>query len=173
MAAFEYLNEFEYKDTDFWVQDLNDRISRTGALTCYCKDAVENKGLDTSVLKNFCKGPSCKIFKKVRICKERYERIGSFQVGYFAAKSFGALITLANFCTRLIMIALTKLIRCSSVSREARFIRNSVFVMSFFNTGLLYMFASISTRTSRLPFIKNTLEGVYPDFNAYWYEDIG
>ena len=94
-------------------------------------------------------------------------------MGYFAAKSFGALITLANFITRLIMIALTKLIRCSSVSREARFIRNSVFVMSFFNTGLLYMFASISTRTSKLPIIKNTLEGVYPDFNAYWFEDIG
>ena len=45
--------------------------------------------------------------------------------------------------------------------------------MSFFNTGLLYMFASISTRYSTSPFIKNTLEGVYPDFNAYWYEDIG
>ena len=68
---------------------------------------------------------------------------------------------------------MTKCIRCASVSREARFIRNSVFFMSFFNTGLLYMFASISTRYATSPFIKNTLEGVYPDFNAYWYEDIG
>ena len=93
--------------------------------------------------------------------------------GAFAVKAFGLAITLANFLTRVMMIALTKCIRCASVSRETRFIRNSVFIMSFFNTGLLYVFASVSTRTSKFDFVKNTLEGVYPDFNANWYEDIG
>ena len=45
--------------------------------------------------------------------------------------------------------------------------------MSFFNTGLLYVFASVSTRNSKYSFVRQTLEGVYPDFNANWYEDIG
>ena len=111
---------------------------------------------------------------KLPICEELWrERIGSYGGGFVLVKSFGAAITLANFLTRLVMIALTKCIRCASVSREARFIRDSVFIMSFFNTGLLYVFASVSTRISRFAFVRETLEGVYPDFNAHWYQDIG
>ena len=111
--------------------------------------------------------------EELAICHEHYETIGSFQWGYVAVKSFGLIITLANFVTRQIMIALAHMIRCASVSREARFIRNSVFVMSFFNTGLLYVFASISTRESGIYAVESTLEGVYPDFTSSWYDDIG
>ena len=52
------------------------------------------------------------------ICGDYYDIIGSYQVGYILVKSFGLIITLANFTTRLIMIALARMIRCASVSRE-------------------------------------------------------
>jgi hypothetical protein len=48
----------------------------------------------------------------------------------------------------------------------------SIYIYTFFNTGVILLFvnANITESGLPLPFFR---DGKYPDFNGYWYKDVG
>ena len=51
----------------------------------------------------------------------------------------------------------------------------SVFLMQFFNTGLLFVFAPWDSRgaINVIPYWNELFNGIYPDLNSNWFSDVG
>ena len=49
----------------------------------------------------------------------------------------------------------------------------SIFSMNLFNYGFVYLFAPWDSRESNIPIIQRFFGGIYPDLNAFWFNDVG
>jgi hypothetical protein len=83
------------------------------------------------------------------------------------------LITVINFATRTIFINMADLVGFKTESEKADFIKNTIFLSSFFNSAISMLLASWSGREISIPLLGSFFEGVYSDFNSDWFPDVG
>jgi hypothetical protein len=83
------------------------------------------------------------------------------------------MIVVMNFLVRLLFMAIAEVIGFNDNSEKASFITFSVFYTSFFQTGLLCLIASMDSREYNLWKFNGLFSGIYTDFNAQWFSDIG
>lgn len=94
--------------------------------------------------------------------------------GYIIEQSFNYLVVGASFVVRTFFIWIADRIHFISRSNETRFVMVSVFMITYLNYGLIYLFASYDIRGDKtIPFVENVFDGLYPDFNALWFNDVG
>ena len=75
---------------------------------------------------------------------------------------------------RTFFIWIAEKIRFFSITNETRFVMLSVFYITFLNYGVIYLFASWDNREATPnSFWDNMFNGLYEDFNALWFNDIG
>lgn len=133
-----------------------------GVLSCFCKQqhvGWANKTVEIA----------SKIFEPAPICREYVEdQIAS--LGWTQAA--GQAIVVINYVLRLFIIKLIIYIGKDTESEQTRLITNGVFIVQFFNTGILLLLvnANLSEQNSLLGIFVN---GQLKDFNAEWFSDIG
>ena len=157
--------------------DINNAISRNGALFCFCEEAITNKGdaydqvyeLPYSTT-NIHDIDSYEYYQ-APICELYYSYMTSW--GYVLEMVFSYSIVVASFVIREFFIWIASKIHFKSLSSETMAIMLSVFFITYINYGLIQLFASIDMRHAKIPFITTIFNGLYPDFNALWYNDIG
>ena len=106
-----------------------------------------------------------------RICKVYYQYMTG--IGYILQSTFSYLIVGASFAIRYLIIFLSEKIRFFSFTEETQFALTSVFWITFLNYGIIYLVAAWDCRNSHIPFVTKLFDGLYPDFNALWFNDIG
>lgn len=74
---------------------------------------------------------------------------------------------------RLLFMWMATYIGYYNQSELIKFIKNSVFYIQFFNTGLLLLLASWDSREVNSGFTNTFFNGLYTDYNSYWFQDIG
>jgi len=89
------------------------------------------------------------------------------------ATGYAQIISMTNFFIRFVWMYMAQWIGFTSVTLEIEFIKNSVFYLYFLNSGLLYILAPWDSRELDLPIIRSLFQGVYTDYNANWFQDIG
>ena len=70
-------------------------------------------------------------------------------------------------------ISLAHKVRFFSLTKETKFVMLSVFWITFINYGVIYLASSWDNRYSNSRFWDKLFSGLYPDFNALWFNDIG
>ena len=106
------------------------------------------------------------------ICRVYYQLMTG--PGYIIEQSFNYLIVVASFIVRTFFIWIAEKVRFVSRTNETRFVMMSVFMITYLNYGLIYFFASYDIRgDSHIPLASSLFDGLYPDFNALWFNDIG
>lgn len=94
--------------------------------------------------------------------------------GYAIEQSFNYLVVIASFVVRNFFIWIAGKVGFVSRTNETRFVMMTVFLITYLNYGLIYLFASYDIRgESTIPFLPTLFDGLYPDFNALWFNDIG
>ena len=83
------------------------------------------------------------------------------------------MIVILSYVIRFFFIWVAGKVRFFSKTKETVFIMVSVFWIYFLNYGIVYLFASWDSRHWIIPFINNLFEGLYPDFTALWFNDVG
>ena len=89
--------------------------------------------------------------------------------------SINYIIVILNVIMRFSFMALGRCMHFKNKSQKYKFIMNSVFVATFFQTGLVCMVAFWDLRWDWInsSFFKKFFGGIYPDFNADWFNDAG
>ena len=89
---------------------------------------------------------------------------------------YAQMVVIANFVARILFIYFATLIRFTTYTKETNFIMLSVFWMQFFNSGLLFAVAPWDCRgglSNKSALWNNIFNGIYPDYNASWFGDVG
>ena len=110
------------------------------------------------------------------MCKQFDTITASIGLGTLLDMAYGYLVVIANFVARITFIYFASLIRFTTYSKQTSFIMVSVFLMQFFNSGLLFVFAPWDSRgkwAERIPLWGKIFNGVYPDLNSNWFSDVG
>ena len=114
---------------------------------------------------------------KYPVCKQYSEVTGTLGLGTLLDLCYGQMVVIANFVARVLFIYFASLIRFDTLTKQANFIMLSVFWMQFFNSGLLFLIAPWDCRSGWLyenvPYWGKVFNGVYPDYNASWFSDVG
>ena len=105
------------------------------------------------------------------ICKVYYGYMTGF--GYLLEQGFSYMIVILSYVIRFFFIWVAGKVRFFSKTKETIFIMISVFWIYFLNYGIVYLFASWDSRHWILNFINKLFEGLYPDFTALWFNDVG
>ena len=153
--------------------DINGQTSRTGALTCFCQKQFE-LGKDGNALFKVQDSQGNAMFKP--ICKQYNTITASMGLGTLLDMCYGQMVVIANYVGRVLFIYFASLIRFTTYTKETNFIMLSVFWMQFFNSGLLFAVAPFDARegiAQRWPIVGKIFNGIYPDYNANWFGDVG
>ena len=86
---------------------------------------------------------------------------------------FNYLVVGVSMVVREILIALAVFIGFFSRTKETKFIMLGVFWIIFINYGVIYLAASYDARNNRFTIWNEFFDGLYPDFNALWFNDVG
>jgi hypothetical protein len=70
-------------------------------------------------------------------------------------------------------IMMADMVGFKTESEKADFIKNTIFLSSFFNSAISLLLASWSGREIGIPGLNRFFEGVYSDFNSDWFPDVG
>ena len=154
--------------------NMNNVITRNGALYCFCENEIKNSDNDRFTTYTFTySDPKFPIDRteEAPICKKYYQYMTGF--GYVLETSFNYLIVIFSYVVRTFFIWIAEKIRFMSLTQETRFVMLSVFYITFINYGVLYLFASWDNRHTNFKMFDNLFEGLYPDFNALWFNDVG
>ena len=147
---------------------------RNGALYCFCE--IETKEFSNSRFKDYTftySDPETleDIHVRKPICKVYYQIMTG--PGYLIVQSFNYLIVLASFIVRTFFIWIAEKVGFVSRTSETRFVMVSVFLITYLNYGLIHLFSSYDDRGEFILPISRFFNGLYPDFNALWLNDIG
>ena len=77
------------------------------------------------------------------------------------------------YIIRLILIWIATKLRFRSVTDETIWVTIAIYYMSIFNYGIVYLAAPWDSRDSNSTLLKAFFGGIYPEFNAFWFNDIG
>lgn len=81
-------------------------------------------------------------------------------------------IVAMNYVLRLFIIALIKRIGKDTESEQTQLITDGVFIVQYFNTGMLLLFCNANMSEQGFPFSMISF-GSIADFNSTWFNDIG
>ena len=155
------------------LPDLNGQTSRTGALTCFCREQFKAGKTGESFFDvQESDGQSI----RYQVCKEYAAITSTVGLGTLMNLCFAYVVVIANYVARVLFIWFASLIRFTTHSQQTNFIMLSVFWMQFFNSGLLFVFAPWDSRGAwglKIPYWDKVFDGVYPDYNANWFSDVG
>jgi hypothetical protein len=103
------------------------------------------------------------------ICKEW----SFFTTGwvYLFTNQNSLLIVLINFVYRYLFLYLADFVGFRSQASKGNWIKNTIFFSNFFNLGLVVTMASCNSRNFHA--VSNLFDGIYSDFNANWFSDVG
>lgn len=152
---------------------MNNAISRNGALFCFCEDEIINAKHDKFEVYEFkyTDNQGNVDTLSAPICKDYYFYMTGF--GYVLEQSFNYLIVAASFVIRYIILLIVDKIRFFSLTEETKFAMTAVFWITFINYGIIYLLCSWDNRHSIHEAFDKLFSGLYPDFNALWFNDIG
>ena len=105
------------------------------------------------------------------ICKFYYRN--STQLGWFSSLAFSQGIVLASFAIRCIFIWLSEKLGFRTRTNQTKFVMFIVFWVIYINYGLMPLFQSFDWRESWLQIMNHFFKGLYPDFNAIWFDQVG
>lgn len=109
---------------------------------------------------------------KFTICKKYRSDTSSFS-GLGVLTQFTSLLVVAiGFVLRTIYIKLIKFVRDNKTTKQANATFISILIVSFFNTGMVYLIAS-SDFSEISGDDSGFFKGVYTDITAQWFLDIG
>lgn len=91
----------------------------------------------------------------------------------FVAQSTSFSVVLINFCLRNIFILLLSYTKLAKYSQHATSTMYSILLVSFFNYGILYIIAPWNFIEYGGVEDGDFFSGIYTDFSAQWYLDIG
>ena len=74
---------------------------------------------------------------------------------------------------RMLLIWVSSLIRFRNLTMETNFTMLTIFYMNLINYGAVYVLAPWDSRESSLPVVNSLFSGLYTDYNAYWFNDVG
>ena len=154
---------------------MDNMISRTGALFCFCEDEMKNndatdKFTDYTFIYTKWDGTQGGSVT-APICKHYYRWMTGG--GYILEQCFNYLIVAASFVIRQIILMIVNKVGFISLTKETGFAMLCVFWITFINYGIIYLLASWDNRTDRDSWWDKFFEGLYPDFNSLWYNDVG
>jgi len=109
-------------------------------------------------------------YPPTRICAKWYDDITK---AYLWNSGASYCIVLINFLLRMFIILLIKRIGYSTESMQTKYIKNGVFIVSFFNTAVLLLLVNANLSQAGIPIFGGLLNGQHPDFTGEWYNDIG
>jgi hypothetical protein len=81
------------------------------------------------------------------------------------------LIVLVNFIYRYLFLYLSNFLGFRNKASKSNWIKNTIFLANFFNLGLVVTMASSNSRNFKA--ISNLFDGIYSEFNANWFSDVG
>ena len=142
--------------------NMNEWASRIGALACFCENE-HAAGVSHDKVYSVYDLDGNPIY--VAVCKDWEEY--THGTAFWLNQTFGQFIVLTNYFLRVFFIYLASLIRYKRMSMEIEFIKQSVFYVTFFNSGLLMLIASADIRSGG--FATLIFSGVYTDVNSYWF----
>lgn len=93
--------------------------------------------------------------------------------GYLLESCFTYLIVGISIVVREILIALATYIGFFSRTKETKFIMLGVFWIIFINYGVINLASSWDARNRTNKLITEVFDGLYPDLNALWFNDVG
>ena len=151
---------------------MNNVISRNGALYCFCEKEVKQLGLSRfdSFTLEFTKNDGSIGTTKAPICKIYYQYMTG--IGYILQETFSYLIVIASFLVRYLIIYVAGSVKFFSLTKETKYVFESVFWITFLNYAIIYILAAYDYRHEDT-FLSKHFNGLYPDFNALWFNDIG
>lgn len=142
----------------------------TGALQCFCSQYYDENGVFETIDHEFSH-PSFKINGEIfkdNIC----ETWGSDLLwAPFWASLVSFVIVFLNYVLREVIIVLILKIGFHTETAQTNVIMVFVFVVQFINTGILITLINANTNEAGLHL--GIFNGMYPDFNFNWYNDIG
>ena len=106
----------------------------------------------------------------VPLCK--YQGRFNEPVGWPSIIYYGLslLTVLESLLARSAIACLTNLTSFKTETARVRFMTVSIFMILFFNYGIMYLFAPLDFNTD---FMKRILSGIYTDFGNHWFLEIG
>ena len=96
-----------------------------------------------------------------------YDIFGIPKIIYYSAS---VAIVLQSLIARSVFINIIHWIPFKYESSRLNYTIVSVFMIFFFNYGVIYMYAPMRIPT---PIVHSIFNGVYKDFNDSWFEDVG
>ena len=152
--------------------NMNNVISRNGALYCFCEEEIQDLGLRRSHIfsMEYSEKDGSIGTMSAPICKRYYQYMTG--IGYIMQNVFSYLIVIASFLVRYLIIWVASKVRFFSLTKETKYVFESVFWITFLNYGIIYLVAAYDSRSDN-HFLSNRFNGLYPDLNALWFNDIG
>jgi len=140
------------------------RTRLSPVFSCFCEHKQKELGsaLSTTLFKD---GKQEEL-----ICKQWVD--DSF-LAKIMAKALGIVITIINFVLRTIMIMLVVQIKEDTKTEQTRSIMMVIFIVQFFNTGILLLLVNANLSETRLWGLNKIFTGPYTDLNGDWYNDVG
>lgn len=126
----------------------------TGVYQCYCQGRKAEEG--TFALNGD------------KTCGSYFD---DFMGGQALSQVVSISIIVINIILKIIMLILIKWIGYHTESGQTSAIMSSIFIVQFFNTAILLILTNANTKDAGLGFLP--FEGMYPDLNFEWYNDIG
>ena len=134
-------------------------------MSCYCLENTKTHPADYIYTI-----PGSGLTAGVPLCDEWYQLTHGF-LPLIISSCVSVLIVVANFLVRLVFLNIADCIGFKNASDRANFIVKGVFITSFFQTGILPLLAGVDVRG--VPVLSSLFQGIYTDFNPYWFGDIG
>jgi hypothetical protein len=108
----------------------------------------------------------------LKICQE-YDNLGYKSIMINVGISLFVVI-LNEILTR-VSVKMITWIGFSTFSEQYTSISNCIFVLTFFNTGVIILFANadLSEAFKGFPLLANIFNGPYNDYSSQWYGDVG
>lgn len=152
--------------------NMNNVISRSGALYCFCEDEIAKKDHSKYEVYDFNYTARNGEIKTLRapICEKYYIYMTGF--GYVLEQSFNYLVVIASFVIRYIILMIVDKMKFFSLTKETEFAMTAVFWITFINYGVIYLICSWDNRHATGVW-NDIFSGLYPDFNALWFNDVG
>jgi len=89
------------------------------------------------------------------------------------ASGFSYLVVINAYLLRLVLIFCARKLRFTNLTEETNWIMLAIFYMNVFNYGFVYLWAPWDSRNVNIPVVQSFFGGVYTDYNAFWFNDVG
>ena len=161
--------QYAYREHVAYYSPKNeeDPTPLSGPLQCHCKDMSKTLGGGLKLMNYEVLDDNGE--NKRNICEEY---VVDGYVTLFYNQSVGYMIVAINYILRLFIIKLIIYIGKDTESEQTRLITNGIFIVQFFNTGLLLLSVNANL-AEQSPVLGFMFGRKMPDFDTLWFQAIG